>query len=234
MAGAISHHFNNHLMAIMGNLELSLKLIEREESPLKYVMKSMDVAQKAAKVNGLMLTYLGKNTSGNMPMDMGKVCSMTLPLLHASLPLDIVLEADVPEQGPIIHGNENQIQQLITNLVTNAAESYQNQGTIYFSVKTVSAGLIPKRFRFPVDWVPEHENYACIEVTDTGCGIEEQNIEKIFDPFFSTKTTGRGLDLPVVLGIAQNNNGVITLESEPGKGSTFRFFAPVEAQPNSP
>lgn len=85
-----------------------------------------------------------------------------------------------------------------------------------------------------MDWIPDHENYACIEVADTGCGIEEQNIEKIFDPFFSTKTTGRGLDLPVVLGIAQNNNGVITLESEPGNGSTFRFFAPVEAQPNSP
>nr|WP_319494889.1 PAS domain S-box protein [uncultured Desulfobacter sp.] len=234
MAGAISHHFNNHLMAIMGNLELSLKLIERGDSPLKHLMKSMDVAQNAAKVNGLMLTYLGKNTSGKMPMDIGKVCRMTMPLLRASLPINIVVEADFPDQGPIIHGNENQIQQLVTNLVTNAAESYQKEGTIFFSLKTVSSDQIPKKHRFPVDWVPDHENYACIEVADTGCGIEKQNIEKIFDPFFSTKTTGRGLDLPVVLGIAQNNNGVITLESEPGKGSTFRFFAPVEAQPNSP
>ena len=234
MAGAISHHFNNHLMAIMGNLELSLKLIERGDSPHKNLMKAMQVAQNAAKVNGLMLTYLGKNTSGKMPMDMGKVCSMTMPLLRASLPINIVLETVFPKQGPIIHGNENQIQQLVTNLVTNAAESYQKEGTIFFSLKTVSSDQIPKKHRFPVDWEPDHENYACIEVIDAGCGIEGQNIEKIFDPFFSTKTTGRGLDLPVVLGIAQNNNGVITLESEPGKGSTFRFFAPVEAQPNSP
>jgi signal transduction histidine kinase len=234
MAGAISHHFNNHLIAIMGNLELSLKLIEREESPLKYVMKSMQLAQKAAKVNGLMLTYLGKNTTGKMSMDMAKVCSMTMPLLRASLPVHVVLETDVPDQGPIIHSNENQIQQLITNLVTNAAESYQKNGTVHLSLKTVSADRIPKKFRFPVDWMPDHEDYACIEVADTGCGIEAQNIEKIFDPFFSTKATGRGLDLPVVLGIAQVNNGVITVESEPGRGSTFRFFAPVGSRPNSP
>nr|WP_319397074.1 PAS domain S-box protein [uncultured Desulfobacter sp.] len=234
MAGAISHHFNNHLMAIMGNLELGIKLIEKERSPQKNLMKAMQVAQNAAKVNGLMLTYLGKNTSGKMPVDMGKVCNMAKPLLRASLPINIVLETDFPNQGPIIHGNENQIQQLVTNLVTNAAESYQKKGIIFFSLKTVNADQIPKKHRFPVDWVPENKDYACIEVADTGSGIEEQDIEKIFDPFFTTKTTGRGLDLPVVLGIAQINNGVITVESEPGKGSTFRFFAPVGSRPNSP
>jgi len=233
MAGAIAHHFNNHLMAIMGNLELSLKLIEMGESPLKNLMKSIQVAQNAAKINGLMLTYLGKNTSGKMQMDMGKVCSMTMPLLRASLSVDIVLEADFPAPGPMIHGNENQIQQLVTNLVTNAAESYQKKGTIYLSVKSVLANEMPKKYRFPVDWKPDHDDYACLAVADSGCGIEEQNIEKIFDPFFSTKATGRGLDLPVVLGIAQANNGVITVESKRGEGSTFRFFTPVKTKLNS-
>lgn len=229
MAGAIAHHFNNHLMAIMGNLELSLKLIDRGESPAKHIIKSMQTAQNAAKINGLMLTYLGKNTLGKMDMDMGKVCSMTLPFLRASLPVNIVLEADLPVQGPIIYGNENQIQQLTTNLVTNAAESYQKKGTVYLSVKTVTPNKIPQKYRFPVDWSPDRVDYACLTVADFGCGIEEQNIEKIFDPFFSTKATGRGLDLPVVLGIAQANNGVITVESKHGDGSTFRFFTPVQA-----
>ncbi|WP_242637592.1 PAS domain-containing sensor histidine kinase [Desulfobacter hydrogenophilus] len=233
MAGAIAHHFNNHLMAIMGNLELSLKLIERGESPLKNIMKSMQVAQTAAKVNGLMLTYLGKNVSGKIQMDMGKVCSMTIPLLRVSLSSNIVLETDFPNQGPMIYGHENQIQQLVTNLVTNAAESYQKQGTIYLSLKTVLANEIPKKHRFPVAWMPGQDDYACLEVTDSGCGIEEQNIEKIFDPFFSTKATGRGLELPVVLGIAQANNGVITVENKRGKGSTFRFFTPVKTTLNS-
>ncbi len=233
MAGAIAHHFNNHLMGIMGNLELSLKSIDRGDSPLKNITKSMQTAQNAAKINGLMLTYLGKNTLGKMQIDMSKVCSMTLPLLRASLPVNIVLEADFPAQGPMVYGNENQIQQLVTNLVTNAAESYPKKGTIYLNVKVVFATDIPKKYRFPVDWQPDHDDYACITVADFGYGIEAQNIEKIFDPFFSTKATGRGLDLPVVLGIAQANNGVITVESKLGEGSTFRFFTPVVAQSNS-
>nr|WP_281167892.1 PAS domain-containing sensor histidine kinase [Desulfobacter curvatus] len=233
MAGAIAHHFNNHLMAIMGNLEVGIKLIERNKSPLQNLIKSMEVVQKAAKVNGLMLTYLGKNASGKMQMDMGKACSMTIHLLRASLPVNIVLETDFPDQGPIIYGNEAQIQQLVTNLVTNAAESYKKHGTIHLSLKTVLANKIPKKNRFPVDWIPDRNEYACLAVTDSGCGIEEQNIEKIFDPFFSTKVTGKGLDLPVVLGIAQVNNGVITVESRYSEGSTFRFFTPVETKQNS-
>ena len=233
MAGAIAHHFNNHLMAIMGNLELSLKLIELGKSPLKNIEKTIQVAQKASKINGLMITYLGKNTSEKMQMDMGKVCSMTLPLLRASFSVNIILETDFPTQGPMIYGDVNQIQQLVTNLVTNGAESYQKQGTIHLSLKTVLADEIPKKHRFPVDWIPDQNEYACLEVADSGCGIEEQNIEKIFDPFFSTKATGRGLDLPVVLGIAQANNGVITVKSKCGEGSTFRFFTPVKTKLNS-
>jgi len=233
MAGAIAHHFNNHLMGIMGNLELSLKLIELGKSPLKNIKKTIQVAQKASKINGLMITYLGKNTSKKMQMDMGKVCSMTLPLLRASFSVNIILETDFPTQGPMIYGDVNQIQQIVTNLVTNAAESYQKQGTIYLSLKTVLADEIPKKHRFPVDWIPDHNEYACLKVADSGCGIEEQNIEKIFDPFFSTKATGRGLDLPVVLGIAQTNNGVITVESKCGEGSTFRFYIPVKRTLNS-
>ncbi len=232
MAGAIAHHFNNHLMAIMGNLELSLRLIKLGKSPLENVIKSMQVSKKAAKISGLMLTYLGQHTSGKMQMDIGKVCSMTMPLLRTSLPGNIVLETDFPAQGPMIYGNENQIQQLVTNLVTNAAESYQKKGTIYLSLKTVLADEIPKKHRVPVDWIPDHNEYVCLEVADSGCGIEEQHIEKIFDPFFSTKATGRGLDLSVVLGIAQANNGVITVKSKCGEGSTFRFFTPVETTLN--
>jgi PAS domain S-box-containing protein len=233
MAGAIAHHFNNHLMGIMGNLELSLKLIELDKSPRDNLIKAMQLAQKASEVNGLMLTYLGKNNSGKMKMDIGKVCSMIMPLLRASLPGNIVLEANFPAQSPMIYGNVNQIQQLVTNLVTNAAESYQKKGTVYLSLKTVLSNEIPENYRFPVDWRPDHNEYVCLETADFGCGIEEQNIEKIFDPFFSTKAAGRGLDLPVVLGIVQANNGVITVNSKYGEGSTFRFFVPVATKQNS-
>ena len=232
MAGAIAHHFNNHLMAIMGNLELGLKLIELDKSPLENLKKSMEAAENAAKVSSLMLTYLGKKRSGKTQMDLGKVCRLTMPILRAALPTQIALESDFPAHGPVIKGNANQVQQLFTNLVTNAAESYQENGIVYLSLKTVQASEIPQKNRFPVGWAPGDNDYACLEVTDFGCGIEKQNIEKIFDPFFSTKETGTGLDLPVILGIAQANNGVITVKSKWGKGSTFRFFAPVQTKPD--
>lgn len=231
MAGAIAHHFNNHMMGIMGNLELGLELLKQNESPEKNMVEAMKVAKNAAAVSGLMLTYLGQNISGKTPMDLGKVCRMSMPLLKAAFPANITLEADFPSHGPIVYGNASQVQQLVTNLVANAVESYDEKGTVRVVVKTVHAGEIPRQYRLPADWTPDRDEYACVEVADSGCGIEEQNIEKIFDPFFSTKSGGRGLDLAVVLGIVKANNGAITVESKKGEGSIFRFFAPVMTDP---
>ena len=101
---------------------------------------------------------------------------------------------------------------------------------IGLTVKTVSHADIPASKRFPIDWQPQEIAYACLEVTDTGCGIADKDIEKIFDPFFSTKFTGRGLGLPVVLGIVKAHSGAVTVESKPGRGSIFRVFLPVSAE----
>jgi CheY-like chemotaxis protein len=143
---------------------------------------------------------------------------------------------DFPSPGPTINGNANQIQQVLTNLIANASESYDTHGSVQLIVKTVSAESIPRSHRYPVDWQPQNTKYACLEVTDTGCGIADEDIEKIFDPFFTSKFTGRGLGLPVALGIIKTHNGTITVKSEPGKGSVFRAFLPVSAEAiiNSP
>ena len=79
----------------------------------------------------------------------------------------------------------------------------------------------------PIDWQPRDTAYACLKVSDTGCGIPEKDFEKIFDPFFSTKFTGRGLGLPVVLGIIRAHHGAVTVESKLNQGSIFRVFFPV-------
>jgi signal transduction histidine kinase len=124
--------------------------------------------------------------------------------------------------------NINQMQQVMTSLITNAWEALgENRGTILLSVKTVPAVNIPATHRFPLDWQPQSSVYACLDVTDTGCGIEETDIEKLFDPFFSSKFTGRGMGLAVVLGIVRAHDGAITVESTPRKGSSFRVFLPV-------
>lgn len=227
MAGAIAHHFNNHLMGVMGNLELGLKVMRQNECPETHILEALKSAEKAADISGLMLTYLGQNTSGKAPADLGKVCRMSMPLLQTAFSGKMLLEADLPSRGPMIYGNAIQIQQLVTNLVTNAAESYEEKGIVHVTVKTVRSSEIPEQNRFPIDWQPHGNEYACLEVADSGCGIEERNIEKIFDPFFSTKFTGRGLDLAVALGIVRAHNGVITVESKRGEGSIFRFFIPL-------
>ena len=125
----------------------------------------------------------------------------------------------------------NKLQQVLTNLVTNAWEaSIDARRTIRLGIKTVWADAIPATRRFPIDYQTQDTAYACLEVADAGCGISAPDIDRLFDPFYSTKFTGRGMGLAVVLGIARSHNWVVTVESEPGRGSTFRVFAPVTTE----
>jgi CheY-like chemotaxis protein len=137
----------------------------------------------------------------------------------------------LPSPGPTISANENQLHQVLTNLVTNALEAVEeNQGGIGLTVEVVSSVEIPATHRFPIGWQPQDSSYACVEMVDSGCGIREENIEKLFDPFFSSKFTGRGLGLSVVLGIVKAHGGAVTVESKERKGSTFRVFLPISAK----
>lgn len=156
---------------------------------------------------------------------------MGLSMLRALIPNKIQMEFELPSPGPIIWANTNQIHQIFTNLVTNARESIgDNPGIIRAAIDTVSHHDIPLSHRVPVDWKFQNTHYACMTISDTGCGIAEEDVEKIFDPFFTTRFTGRGLGLPVILGIVRSHDGVICLESKPGRGSTFRVFLPISAE----
>jgi len=231
MAAAIAHHFNNQLQAVMGNLEMAMYDLPLGVNPLKSLVSAMEAAHKAAEVSRLMLTYLGQTQVSHEPIDLSEACSKSLTLLQVSAPNGILLNADLPSSGPIIHADIGQIQQILTNLITNAWESISdNRGSIALTVKTVSRKDIPSLNRFPIDWQPQGIAYSCMEVSDTGCGIAKKDIEKLFDPFFTTKFTGRGLGLSVVMGIIKAHGGGITVESEPGRGSTFRVFLPVSTE----
>jgi signal transduction histidine kinase len=147
------------------------------------------------------------------------------------MPKDMVLKTYLPSHGPAIHTNANYIHQILTNLVTNARESVgDGSGSIHLSVKTVSPADIATLHRFPQNWRPLDHAYACLEVKDMGSGIKEKDIEMLFDPFFTSKFTGRGMGLAVVLGIVRAHGGVVTVESEPGRGSIFRAYFPVYAE----
>jgi PAS domain S-box-containing protein len=231
MAAAIAHHFNNHLAAVMGNLELAIGDLPQGAGSDKRLTDALHAAREAAEVSKLMLTYLGQAQARPEPLDLSEICRRSVRLLQAAMPIDRALETDLPPIGPGISANANEIQQILTNLVTNAWEAAgDGRSAVHLTVKTVSPADIPAWRRFPLDWRPRENAYACLEVMDRGSGIAEKDIEKIFDPFFSSKFTGRGLGLPVVLGIARAHGGAVTVTTEPGRGSTFRVFLPVLAQ----
>ena len=231
MAGAIAHHFNNQLQAVMTNLEMAMKDPHRNAVSGGNLTEAMQSARKAAEVSRLMLTYLGQTDVKPEPLDLSDACQRHLPMLRGGMPKSVVLETDLPSPGPTISANANQIQQVLTNLVTNAWEAMGDaRGIVRLTVKTVSTADIPLAHRFPSDGKLTGPAYACLEVADEGCGIEAGTIEKLFDPFFSSKLIGRGMGLAVVLGIVRSYHGAITVETEPGRGSVFRVFLQISTE----
>lgn len=228
MAGAIAHHFNNQLGVVIGNLEMTLSDQTLGVEQIANLTAAIEASHRAAQMSAQMLTYLGQSFDRYKPLNLCETCLECLPMLQAVMPGNVALETAFSSPGPTITGDPNQIQQVLTNLLTNAWEaSGNNQGAISLNIKTVTPAEIPAAQRFPLGWQPRDPAYACLEVTDTGCGIAYEDIEKIFDPFFTSKFMGRGMGLPVVFGIVKAHGGIVTLESRQNIGSTFRIFFPV-------
>jgi PAS domain S-box-containing protein len=228
MAGAIAHHFNNQLYAVMGNLEMALDDLSRGEYPVENLDEALKATRKAAEVSRLMLTYLGQTPGKHVPIDLSENCRQCLTLLQVAAPKGMTIKTDFPSSGPVILADAGQIQQVLSSLINNAWEATgENKGTVDLTLKMYSHADIPTLKRFPINWRPLEIVYACLQVSDTGHGIMNKDIERIFDPFFTTRFTGRGLGLPVVMGIVKAHGGGVTVDSEPGQGSVFRVFLPV-------
>ncbi|MHB8894895.1 MAG: hybrid sensor histidine kinase/response regulator [Candidatus Geothermincolia bacterium] len=230
LAGAIAHHFNNKFQAVTGNLELAMSDPSPNAKTVGFMREALRAALQAAEMSTLMLTYLGQRADKLAPLDLSQAGRWTLPLLKTSLSVEVPLETDFPSPGPIVRAHADQIQQILMQLVINAGEAVgTGKGAVRIAVTTVAPADIPEAHRFPVDWEPTSLAYACLEVADTGRGIADKDLEKIFEPFFSGKAAGRGLGLAVVLGIARAHGGAVSVWSEPGRGSTFRVYLPLSA-----
>ncbi len=228
MAGAVAHLFNNHLAVVIGNLELALTDLSGDAEIREKLIEAMRAARRSAEISGLMLTYLGQSTVKREPLDLSEVCRQNLPMLLDAIPEGVALKTDLFSSGPLVRAHAGQIQQVLTHLITNGWESIgQGTGTVILTTRIIPAPQIPKSHLVPVGWKPTADSFSCLEVTDTGCGMAEEDLDKIFDPFYTTKFTGRGLGLAVVLGIVKTWDGAIGVESKKNQGSIFRVFLPL-------
>ncbi len=228
MAGAIAHHFNNQLSVVMGNLELAMDQMPPGAVYQDNLVEAQQAARRGADLSSRMLTYLGQTPVKKKPLELCETCRSILPMLQVALPLHVQLETDFTSSGPVIRANTNQVQQVLTSLLTNAWEAMgDTPGTIFLTIKTMPSMEIPSTRRFPMDWEPAFSAYACLEIRDTGRGMTLDTIDRVFDPFYTDKFTGRGLGLPVVLGLVKASDGAVSVESAPDEGSIFRVFWPL-------
>jgi PAS domain S-box-containing protein len=228
MARAIAHNFNNQLYAVMGNLEIALEDLPADAPQRQFLTEALQAAKSSAETSRLMLTYLGQSTDKGEPINLSDVCRRNMPSLQGVIAEGIALETDFMDTGPIVRASPGQMQQIITHLTTNAVEAIGDMGgKIMLATRTMPADDIPESHLAPPDWKPAADSYACLEVTDSGGGIANEDMDKIFDPFFSTKFTGRGLGLAVIIGVARQGGGAVSVESKTGYGSTFRVLFPL-------
>jgi len=228
MAGAIAHHFNNILEVVMGSLELTLLEVKPGGDIETWIRHAVEAACRAAEISRLMLVYLGQTPVKRESVDLARSMEEAVSRLRASIPENVHLKVQVPHTKPIVLADRGHIEQILNNLVANAAESIgEAEGHVTLSVNVMDADEIRKSRCFPLDWAPKENTYAGLSVSDTGCGLDRETQEMIFDPFFSTKFTGRGLGLPVVLGLVSVYEGAITIESRPDQSTTFTVHLPL-------
>lgn len=228
MAGAVAHHYNNLLTVVMGNLDMALIDLPEDCEPAGSLTHAMEAARRASKLGSMMLAYLGQTNAPRKLLDLSLTCKEFLSALRKDIPSHITLEADLQKTGAAVRANARQIQQILECLITNAWEAMGDQtGSVYLGIRRVSSTEIATAHRYPMDFQPGKTDYACIEVTDTGAGLPENAVDKIFEPFYSTKFTGRGLGLPVALGAVKTHNGCMAVSTRPGRGTSVKVFLPV-------
>ncbi len=226
LAGGVAHDFNNLLVGVIGNASLAREMVPPGQAVqlLEGVIKS---GEQLAHLTRQMLAYAGKGRFVVEPLNLSDLIPEISELAQPSIPGNVALQFELEPHLPLIEADRGQIQQIFMNLVLNAAEAIGgNAGAI--SIKT-GLQVVDEAYIRANPGIKELHLGECVylEVRDNGCGMDEATKAKIFDPFFSTKFTGRGLGLAAVSGIVRSHKGAITVMSSPGKCSSFTVLLPV-------
>ena len=228
LAGGIAHDFNNLLTGILGNAGLAR--LELGENPAAdYVAQIEKAALRAADLCKQMLAYSGKGRFQVRRLDLNELLEDTGQLLRISISKRAALRYQLARPLPAVAADATQLRQVVMNLVINASEAIgERSGTITLGTSRVQASAAYLQGALFAGDVPPGD-YVCLEIGDDGSGMDAATLARIFDPFFTTKFTGRGLGLAAVLGIVRGHHGAIKVDSEPGRGTTFRILLPAVA-----
>jgi PAS domain S-box-containing protein len=224
LAGGIAHDFNNLLTGVLGNASLALESMPARDRNRPLLESLMESAHRAADLTRQLLAYAGKGRFIIGPVNISETVREMVVLLRGSVPAIIGIDLDLQEDIAPVEADASQIQQIIMNLVLNASEAIGDlpgQITIQTQTRSVDGAMIEQA---GLD-VPAG-TYVCLEVQDSGSGMDEATRSRIFEPFFTTKFTGRGLGLAAVHGIVGAHKGAMLVYSHPGNGSRFTALLP--------
>ncbi len=226
LAGGIAHDFNNILTAIISYGNILLMKMDKDDDILKsYVDAILTSSERAAALTHGLLSFSRKQIINPLPVDLNNVIKKSESILSRVICEDIEFRVELTDKDLIIMADSGQIEQVLINLATNACDVMSRGG-----------GLIIRTERMELDDAFKKTYgygrpgmYALLSVTDTGTGMDDEMMERIFEPFFTTKEMGRGtgLGLAIIFGIVKQHNGYINVDSEKGKGTTFKVYLPL-------
>ncbi|MDW8071338.1 MAG: CHASE domain-containing protein [Anaerolineae bacterium] len=227
LAGGVAHDFNNLLTALQGHLEIAQQQVSHIANVRWHLDAALQVVRRATDLTRQMLAYAGKGQFVVQEIDLNALIEQNRTMLSAAVSRFASFDLQLAAQLPPVLADVGQIQQVIMNLVTNASEAIGEQPgviTLRTGVQVCDQEYLQ---RSCLEEKPPAGPYVFVEVSDTGCGMDECTRARMFEPFFTTKFAGRGLGMAAVQGIVRALHGAITVDSAPGRGTTVRILLPV-------
>jgi PAS domain S-box-containing protein len=225
LAGGIAHDFNNILAAIIGYTELADLQVAEDTKLKENLGEVLNAGRRARELVKQILAFSRQSEQERMPIQMRSIVKETIKMLRASLPTTIEIRQNIETDLETVEADPTQMQQIMMNFCTNALHAMSEEGGI-LEINLSETELDSYTASQYPDLSPG--KYIRLTVSDTGHGMDKDVMERIFDPYFTTKEKekGTGLGLSVVHGIVKSHGGAITVYSEPGKGSTFHVYIP--------
>jgi len=225
LTAGIAHDFNNLLTAILGFSHVVLPKLEAGSTIYGYVERIAGAGKRAKHLVRQLLTFSRQVEAEKQPVSLTPILKETLKFLRSSLPANIEIVSSLPDEAPCVEADPTQMHQVIMNLCVNAAHAMAEGGTLTVRLEPVE----PDESSSPESGEEGEREWVQLTVKDTGCGMDEATLARMYEPFFTTKEAGKGtgLGLSTVYGIVKDSNGAIEVDSAPGEGTVFRVRLPV-------